>query len=74
MARDCGSPVCAGLLGADGAGSVLAGGWLPGVPLAHPAVPAVPAARQKTAAAVHSTLAEPGNVLTTSWITTRAGR
>ena len=37
------------------------------------AKPAAPAARHKTAA-VHSTLAEPGNVLTTSWITTRAGR
>ena len=71
MARDCGSPVGAGLLGADGAGSVLAGGWLPDVALAQPAAPA---ARHKTAAAVHSTLAEPGNVLTTSWITTRAGR
>lgn len=48
-----------------------AGGWLPDVPLAHPAAPA---ARHKAAAAVQSTLAEPGNVLTTSWITTRAGR
>lgn len=71
MARTFESPVGAVLLGAVGAGSVRAGGWLPDVPLAHPAVPA---ARQKTAAAVHSTLAEPGNVLTTSWITTRAGR
>ena len=51
------------LLGADGAGSVCAGGWLPAVPLAHPAIPA---AAQQTAAAVHRSLAAPGNVLTTS--------
>ena len=70
MAMDCGSPG-AELVGADGTGSVLAGGWLPAVLLAHPAAPA---ARHKAAAAVQSTLAQPGNVLTTSWITTRAGR
>jgi hypothetical protein len=71
LARACGSPLGAGLLGADGAGSVLAGGRPPDVALAQPAAPA---ARHKAAAAVQSTLAEPGNVLTTSWITTRTGR
>ena len=70
MARAFGSLAGAGLLGADGAGSVLAGGWLPDVALAQPAAPA---AKHK-AAAVQRTRAEPGNVLTTSWITTRAGR
>jgi hypothetical protein len=42
-----------------------------GRPLAHPAIPA---AMQETAAAVHSALAVRGNILTTSWITARTRR